>query len=69
MEQLQAGLVLGYAGLVEGMIARIKEVAGEALVIATGGFATTLAPICPALEVVDPDLTFLGLRVFAGEVG
>lgn len=69
VEQLQAGLVLGYAGLVEGMIARIKEVAGEALVIATGGFATTLAPICPALEVVDPDLTFLGLRVFAGEVG
>ena len=69
VEQLQAGLVLGYASLVEGMIARIKEVAGEALVIATGGFASTLAPVCPALEVVDPDLTFSGLRVFAGEVG
>jgi type III pantothenate kinase len=61
LEALRSGLVLGYAALVEGMVRRFKEEAGEALVIATGGFAETLRPICPSFDVVDEDLTLKGL--------
>ncbi len=61
LEALRSGLVLGYAALVEGMVRRLKEEAGEARVLATGGFATILRPLCPSLEVVDEDLTLKGL--------
>lgn len=60
-DALRSGLVLGYAALVEGMVRRFKEEAGEALVIATGGFAKTLKPLCPSFHVVDEDLTLKGL--------
>ena len=67
LEALRAGLVLGYAALVEGMVRRFKEEAGEALVIATGGFAETLRPLCPCFDVVDEDLTLKGLlRIHLG---
>lgn len=46
---LRSGLVLGYAALVEGMVRRFKEEAGEALVIATGGSPRPLGPSAPAL--------------------
>ena len=61
LEALRSGLVLGYAALVEGMVRRFKEEAGEALVIATGGFAETLKDLCPSFDVVDEDLTLKGL--------
>ncbi|KGQ21252.1 type III pantothenate kinase [Thermus filiformis] len=61
LDALRSGLVFGYAALVEGMVRRFREEAGEALVIATGGFATTLRPLCPSFHVVDEDLTLKGL--------
>ncbi|KHG66443.1 pantothenate kinase [Thermus sp. 2.9] len=61
LDALRSGLVLGYAALVEGMVRRFKEEAGEALVIATGGFAGTLKDLCPSFNVVDEDLTLKGL--------
>ncbi|WP_457636579.1 type III pantothenate kinase [Oceanithermus sp.] len=60
---LQSGLVLGYASLVDGMVRRFLAEAGEALVIATGGFARTIEPVCETLDVVDDDLTLRGLRL------
>ncbi len=61
---MQSGIVLGYAALVEGMIERMRrELGGSALSIATGGWATTLAPACPALDRVCPALTLDGLRL------
>jgi len=60
---LQSGLVLGYASLVDGMVRRFIAEAGPALVIATGGFARTVEPVCETLEVVDDDLTLKGLRL------
>jgi type III pantothenate kinase len=33
------------------------------MVIATGGLATTMAPLCPSFNRVDPDLTLHGLRI------
>ncbi|MDO8670331.1 MAG: type III pantothenate kinase [Dehalococcoidia bacterium] len=64
MTAIQAGVLLGYVGLVEGIIDRIKrELGGSAKVIATGGLAALVAKETPAIDVVDEDLTLTGLRL------
>ncbi|MDR0548065.1 MAG: type III pantothenate kinase [Deltaproteobacteria bacterium] len=68
IQSLNAGLVLGYAGLVEGLIARIKsEMTGEPLVAATGGLAALIAKQTPAIAEVLPDLTMEGLKILFDE--
>ncbi|MGE5140826.1 MAG: type III pantothenate kinase [Rudaea sp.] len=63
-DALRSGIFFGYAGLVEGMVARFKaEMAGPVRVVATGGLASRLAPYCPSIEIVDPDLAFHGLAI------
>ena len=55
---------LGYAAMVEGIIARIRAELGEPVrVVATGGLAATLAADVPSIEAVDPVLTLTGLRL------
>jgi len=63
-EALQAGLVLGYASLVDGMIARFREEVGELHVVATGGFARVLEGLSREITAFDPDLTLKGIRRF-----
>ena len=61
---LQSGLVFGYVGLVEGMVARFRaELGGEMKVIATGGYGELIAKETPVLGVVAPWLTLDGLRI------
>lgn len=61
---VQSGIIYGTAGLVDGLVERvIKELGGHARVIATGGFAATMAEHCHRLERVEPLLTLLGLRL------
>ena len=61
---LRSGIVFGYVGLVEGLLARIRaELGGNARAIATGGLAPTIAPLTPSIERVDEDLTLAGLRM------
>lgn len=61
---LQSGIVFGYIGLVEGIIARIQaELGGNARVIATGGLADRVASETKAIHTVDPHLTLVGLRL------
>lgn len=61
---MQSGLVFGYVGLVEGMVARFKAALGpETCVIATGGLAEVIARETDVIDVVDPWLTLHGLRV------
>jgi len=66
---MQSGMVLGYAGLVEGLVQRLKrEMVGsdpreKVTVIATGGLAEVIAPETDAIDVIDQELTLKGLRL------
>lgn len=61
---LQSGILYGYAGLVDGLVERIRATLGPAAaVIATGGLSTILAPLTTTIEHVDADLTLVGLRL------
>jgi type III pantothenate kinase len=61
---MQSGVVYGYAGLVDGLVARMKaEMAGQAKVIATGGYATLIAEAARSIDHVNVDLGLEGLRL------
>ena len=61
---MQSGLVLGYIGLIEGLVTRIRaELGGQAKVIGTGGLAPLLAKETNIIETVDQMLTLEGLRL------
>lgn len=61
---LQSGLLYGYAGMVDSMIARIRrELGHDARVVATGGLARRIASESAAIEEVVPFLTLEGLRI------
>lgn len=61
---LQSGIVLGYVGLIEGLIGRLQaELGGNAHVIATGGLADRVASLTSAIHTVDHHLTLTGLRL------
>jgi type III pantothenate kinase len=60
---VQAGMVFGYVGLIEGLIARFKEEMGPARVIATGGLAEVIAGETSQVEIINPLLTLEGLRL------
>lgn len=59
---MQSGLFWGYIGLIEGLVARIKEEYGRPMkVIGTGGLATPFHRQTEAIDHLDPDLTIRGL--------
>ena len=61
---MQSGLVLGYVGLIEGLVKRVKKELGPGTrVVATGGMADILAPESKEIEEVDQMLTLEGLRL------
>jgi type III pantothenate kinase len=61
---IQSGLLFGYVGLVEGMVARFKaELGPDTRVIATGGLAEIIARETDVIDVIDPWLTLHGLRI------
>lgn len=61
---MQAGIIFGYAGQVDGIVERIKEeMQATPKVIATGGLAELIASETKTIEVVSPMLTLEGLRI------
>ena len=61
---MNVGIVYGYAGLVDGIVRRIKEEVGtNPMVVATGGLARLIAAESGEIELVDDDLTLEGLRI------
>ncbi len=71
-ECIRAGVLLGTADAVDGIVRRIKEewpTGDVPQVVATGGLADVVAPLCKEIEMVEPQLTLLGLKVAAGRLG
>lgn len=63
---IQSGIIFGYAGLVDGMIKRIREELNiQSKVVATGGLAPLMQNVSSTIEAVEPDLTLVGLKIIA----
>jgi type III pantothenate kinase len=61
---MQAGILFGYVGQVEGIVSRMKSQAkAQPKVIATGGLASLIAEECSVIDHVDPFLTLKGLYI------
>ncbi|HTH51383.1 MAG TPA: type III pantothenate kinase [Pyrinomonadaceae bacterium] len=61
---IQAGIFYSQIGLVETAVRHVKrEIGDDAKVVATGGFASMFAAKCGVIDVVEPDLTLLGLKM------
>jgi type III pantothenate kinase len=61
-ESIQAGVLYGYAGMIDGVVRRFREELGqETRVVATGGLAELIAPEAETVQEVNPFLTLDGL--------
>jgi len=59
---IRSGIIYGFAALADGLASRLKEeFDSRAIIIATGGFAATVASHSRLIEKVLPDLTLEGL--------
>lgn len=64
VHSMQSGLLYGYVGLVDGIVARMQQEGGEgSYVVATGGLAGLISPHSRTIDTVDPSLTLEGLRL------
>ncbi len=62
VQAMRSGIFWGYIGMIEGMVARIRQEYGAQLdVIATGGLAPLFTECTAAIPRSDPDLTLKGL--------
>ena len=61
---MQAGIVFGFAGLVEYIVKKIKKElkTSDVMTIATGGFSETIAKETGCIDVIDKMLTLDGLK-------
>ncbi|HAQ20421.1 MAG TPA: type III pantothenate kinase [Prolixibacteraceae bacterium] len=63
---IQAGLVMGFAGLVDSIVCRTEEELGLKLaVIATGGLSSVLQNVSSKIQITDENLTLDGLKYMA----
>ncbi len=61
---IQSGVIYGYAGLVDGLVERMRaEIPGTVTVVATGGLAGLMQEVARSIQIVSPDLTLEGLRI------
>ena len=61
---IQSGLIFGFAGLVDGIVERMKpELGGNPAVVGTGGQASLIAPASRTIQHVNGDLKLDGLRL------
>ena len=61
---MQSGVIFGYTGLVENLVARLEEELGEkARIIATGGYADIFAQQTKIFKEINPDITLIGLNM------
>jgi type III pantothenate kinase len=64
VHSMQSGMVFGYVGLVEGMVARFRQELGDDMrVVGTGGLVEVIARETDVIQEIDPWLTLRGLRI------
>lgn len=64
ISSMQAGILYGYVGMVEGIVKRMKEQSKERpMVIATGGLSGLISSESNMIDIVDPFLTLKGLKL------
>jgi type III pantothenate kinase len=78
IENMQSGIIYGHVGLVQGLIARLRQeipdassarlpasstAASDVKIIAHGGLAQLMAPIIPEIQYVNQYLPLEGLRL------
>ena len=64
IDAIRAGTVYGYAGMVDGILARLRaELGAETHMLATGGLASAIVPFCNSISEVDDLLTLNGLKL------
>lgn len=65
-DSIRAGIMYGYAGLVNSIIEKTEEETGEKFfIIATGGLSKTISPLIPRIDMLDKLHTLNGLRLIA----
>jgi type III pantothenate kinase len=63
---IQAGIIFGYAAMVDGIVRRIKtEMTTTPRVIATGGLAELMFKVAETIEAIEKNLTLEGLRLLS----
>jgi type III pantothenate kinase len=63
-QAMQAGAVYGFAGQVDGIVARMRaEMGTQALTVATGGLSPFIFDHASSLDKLDPLLTLKGLEI------
>jgi type III pantothenate kinase len=62
VESIQSGVVHGTGAMVDGVIDRIREEIGDAVVVSTGRLAELMSPFTRSIQHVEPWLTLQGLR-------
>lgn len=67
---LNHGFIFGFAAMTEGIAERLKAgMEGPVEVVATGGFATSIARVTDCFDHIRPDLMLEGLRLLSLEKG
>ncbi len=66
---IKSGIIFGYAGLVDGIVGRMKtQLDDPPMVLATGGLAPLMADVATSIEKVESSLTLEGLRIISEEL-
>ncbi len=64
VDAIRSGVVYGFAGLVDGIVRRLRaELGAETATIATGGLAGSIVPFTEEIDEMDDFLTLTGLRL------
>ena len=64
VDSMKSGILYGNAGAMDGLIDRINEELGEeCTVVATGGLAGVITPLCRHEIILDDDLLLKGLLI------
>lgn len=64
IDSMRSGVMMGHAAMLDGMIDRMEsELDGTVTVVATGGIARFVLPMCRREMIYDKDLLLKGLRI------